>query len=289
MAQKYKVQIEEIRKETDDSKSLVLIPIGFADGLFDYLPGQFFILEAEIERPKTMHFDKERKVMIGSDETVRITDRRAFSIVSSPTEEGYVELLVKSERGSFVPHFIEQARAGDTCTLTGPQARFMHSIFKNGEKLIACWSAGSGISSTISLMKFILDKGLDAKIFVFDSNRTIEDIIYYERIKKLVDQSEIFSAVFAITRKTKQLPISDSRVNYLGGRFWAGGENLLKKLAGDAWQSCFNSICGSSSFINGKSRDELGRPVKTGNGIEDYLLESGIPKDKIDKDQFYLQ
>lgn len=289
MLTKYKMRIEKIEKETEDSKSLKLVPVDFDEGLFNYMPGQFFTLEAEIMRPKTMVYDKDKKMMVGSGEIVKVMERKAFSTASSPTEDGYIEILVKSEKGVFAPYFLDQVQAGDTCVLTGPQGSFMHKIFENHEKLVACWSAGSGIPSTISLMKYILDKGLDIKVVVFDSNKTSQDIIYHERIKKLVQESENFSAVFTVTRHSEELKSHHNRIFYSNKRFWASGVNTLENYTDGNWRNYFNTVCGSSSFINGKTRDEIGRLVKLHKGVEDHLLEIGIPHNKIDKDQFYLQ
>lgn len=284
---KYKMRIEKITQETKDSKSFMLVPEGFDDGLYSYLPGQFFILEFEVTRPKTFAYDRGKKMLVGSDEPVKVLDRRAFSIASSPAEKSFIELLVKSEGGAFVPYFLEQARAGDVCTLTGPQGRFMNGIFQNREKLVACWSSGSGIPSTISLMKYVLDKELGTKIIVFDSNKTAEDIIFHERIKKLVNESENFKAVFTSTRESKAPASGNPNIVYKTGRFWLN-ENTLEKHDGIGWKNFYNTICGSSSFINGKTRDENGI-VKTGDGIEDNLLKAGVPQSRIDKDQFYIQ
>ena len=289
MLTKYKMAIEKVTQETGDSRSFILVPVDFDDGLFNYMPGQFFTLEAEITRPKVMAYDRTEKMMVGGGEIVEILDRKAFSVVSSPTEDGFIEILVKSEKGAFAPYFLEQYKSGDTCTLVGPQGRFMHDMFQNQEKRIACWSAGSGIPSTISLMRFILDKGLDNKVVVFDSNRTIEDIIYHERIKKLVGESENFQASFTTTRGNDIPKSNHPRISYSNGRFWTNGENTLEKHTDENWIEYFNTICGSSSFINGKARDENGKLAKLGKGIEDYLLEVGILQNKIDKDQFYLQ
>ncbi|MBI2846521.1 MAG: hypothetical protein HYX82_01415 [Chloroflexi bacterium] len=285
---RHRVRIEKITYETKDSRAFIFVPMDSEEGLFSYMPGQFFVLESQVTRPRTFVYDKSKGTMVGIGETATVVDKRAFSIVSSPAEHEYIELLLKSEEGLFVPYFLDEDKAGNICTLIGPQGKFMHNLLENKEKLIACWSSGSGIASTISLMQYTLDMGLDSKIIVFDSNRTEDDIIFYERIKRLVSESENFYAVFTDTKDNK-IPISDHpRIFYRSGRFWVNGENPLEKYAGSNWRDYFNTICGSSSFINGRTRDKQGRSVKLGKGIEDHLLEAGIPQSRIEKDQFYL-
>ena len=282
----YEMKIEKIKQESKDSKSFILIPIDFSQGLFDYKPGQFFLLESEISRPKDLKFSNEKNKMIGSEKKENVLVKKAFSCVSSPKED-FIELLVKSEGGNFAPFFLEQAKVGDTCKLGKPSGFFMKNIFENNEKQIACWSVGSGIPSTISLMRYVLENDLNKKIVVFDSNKTVDDIIFHEEIKELVNKSENFSVVFTLTRE-QEIPNSKEKIFYEKGRFFTS-ENTLKKYTGENWKNFFNTICGSSSFINGLKRNEKGIPTKIDKGIEDILIELGIKKEKIDKDQYYLQ
>jgi ferredoxin-NADP reductase len=283
----YRMNIERIVEESDEAKSFILVPVDKSEGLFNYMPGQFFLLESEITRPKNLFFDKEKNRMIGSEETETLKVKKAFSAVSSPTDD-YIELLIKSEGGNFSPYFLDQVVEGDTCLLGPPAGMFMKKIFKNSERNIACWSAGSGIPSTISLMKYVAAKEIDTKIVVLDSNKATNEIIFKKRINDMINNSENFSCVFALTREDGELPKPSDKISYINGRFWADG-NSLEQYAGDEWKNFFNTVCGSSSFINGMSRNDKGVPVKLGKGIEDFLTEFGIPKDKIDKDQYYLQ
>ena len=116
-------------------------------------------------------------------------------------------------------------------------------------------------------------------------------------------QSKNFRCAFTITRESKaDIPKSShSRISYLSGRFWSNDENSLQKYS-DArsfidkllrketnWKEYYNTICGSSSFINGKGRDKDGKLAKLSQGIEDRLLKLDISSKKIDKDQYYLQ
>jgi len=77
----YKVKIEKITPEAEDAKSYIFVPVDFEQGLFDYMPGQFFMLEAEINRPETLTYDPATKQVIGSGKTVRVTEKKAYSIV----------------------------------------------------------------------------------------------------------------------------------------------------------------------------------------------------------------
>ena len=131
MPTRYEVKVEKIITESDDSKSYIFNPISNDEGLYDYLPGQFFMLESEITRPETIVYDKESKSMIPSGPEVVVTEKKAYSVVSSPTQKGFVELMVKSESGVFAPYLLEQLKEGDGCVLIGPQGNFMKELFVN--------------------------------------------------------------------------------------------------------------------------------------------------------------
>ena len=301
MPNRYDVRAEKITTESSDSKSFIFTPIDNDEGLYDYLPGQFFMLEAKISRPETIVYDKESKQMIPSGPDIEVVEKKAYSVVSSPTQKGHVELIIKSEQGVFAPYLLDQIQEGDKCTLIGPTGKFMKEIFEQNSKYIACWSAGSGIPSTLSLMQYCLDNELDTKVVAFDSNKTQADIIYHEKIKDTVSKSDNFKAIFTATRESlDKLPKSKSDIKYKSGRFWID-ENTLEKYTDDRgilakllskktnWQDYYNTICGSSSFINGKGRDKAGKMAKLGEGIEDHLLKLNCPPSNIDKDQYYLQ
>ena len=93
---------------------------------------------------------------------------------------------------------------------------------------------------------------------------------------------------------------SKSDIKYKSGRFWTN-ENTLEKYTDNRgiiakllnkktnWQDYYNTICGSSSFINGKGRDKDGKMAKLGEGVEDHLLKFNCSPSNIDKDQYYLQ
>ena len=57
MPSKYTVRAEKITTESSDSKSFIFTPIDNDEGLYDYLPGQFFMVEAKITRPESIVFD----------------------------------------------------------------------------------------------------------------------------------------------------------------------------------------------------------------------------------------
>lgn len=331
MVKQYKVKIEKIIPQTNDTNAYVLVPVGESDGLFDYNVGQFYMLQADLTRQ-----NREGK-------DVQETDKRAYSIVSNPLNREYVELLIKVDfpkkdwenksaeerkelRPPFAEYFMEQHKAGDECVLIGPNGRFLKPVFDNNEEYVAYWYSGSGIPSGLSLCEYVLQKGLRKKIILFGSNKTAQDVIYHERIKKLVESSaSAMRFVCTLTRENiVEIPQSiENTVIYRTGRFWSGNENTFQKYAGSDARKYHHAICGSSSFISGTTRsrkdgrmikgicknetcrkefgsvrDRSGNLIKTCDncggeidvfrGMKNRLIEVGVEEKSIEIDQFYL-
>lgn len=86
MTQQYRVKIDKVIPQTDESNAYLFVPKDHGNGdIFDYDIGQFFILEAEVERE-----NKKGKI-------VQETDKRPYSIVSNPMNKEHIELLIKEE------------------------------------------------------------------------------------------------------------------------------------------------------------------------------------------------
>lgn len=331
MIKQYRVKIEKVVRETKESAAYLFVPIDDSDGLFDYTVGQFYMLEADIDRQ-----NKEEK-------NVRERDKRAYSIVSTPMNKEYIELLLhidfqkdlwegktleerRTLQAPFAQYFIEQYKEGDECVLIGPNGRFLKSVLGNNEDHIAYWYASSGIPSGLSLCEYVLENGLKKKIILFGSNKTLEDVIYHDRIRKAIDSSNgrILFLCTLTRQELTEVPHSiPEKIIYREARFFSDNENTLQKYADLEWTKFYHAICGSSSFINGamKSRknnsiirgmcsnvsckkefrsvtdksgtmiricDTCGAEVEIFKGIKNRLIDIGVMEKRIETDQFYL-
>jgi ferredoxin-NADP reductase len=331
MIKQYRVKIDKVIRETNESAAYLFVPIDDSDGLFDYTVGQFYTLQADIDRQ-----NKEGK-------NVQERDKRAYSIVSTPMNKEYIELLLQIDfpkdkwegkaleerrtlQAPFAQYFIEQYKEGDECVLIGPNGRFLKSVFDNNEDHIAYWYASSGIPSGLSLCEYVLENGLKKKIILFGSNKTLEDVIYHDRIRKAVDSSDgMMQFICTLTRQelTGVPPSSPNKIIYRTKRFFSDHENTLQKYTGLEWPKFHHAICGSSSFINGakKSRkdnsvirgmctnesckkefksvtdksgtviqicDICGAEVEIFKGIKNRLIDIGVKENRIEMDQYYL-
>lgn len=220
---------------------------------------------------------------------------------------------------------MEQYKEGDECLLTGPNGHFLKPVFENSEWYIAYWYSGSGIPSGLSLCEYFLESEFDPDIILFGSNKFMDDVIYHDRIKKVVENSEGHTKFVCTVTRQKEVELPPSQkgaITYRTGRFWSD-KNPLQDYKGPYWVKYHHAICDSSSFINGTTksrkdnkivkgiceneecrkefahiRDKMGHPIRTCDscggvvelfrGIRDHLIDAGVDERCIEIDQFYL-
>src|SRR5205807_5794603 len=101
---------------------------------------------------------------------------RCYSISSSPTQTGFVEITVKKQPEGCVSAFLnERAPNGLTVEASGPSGRFCFD--ERQHKSIVLFAGGSGITPIISMLRYIDDLCLDTQATLFYSVRAQRDII----------------------------------------------------------------------------------------------------------------
>jgi Flavodoxin reductases (ferredoxin-NADPH reductases) family 1 len=101
----YPMVITDIIPETELAKTYIFKNVGDRR-IFDYHPGQ--------------------DVKLYFDTPLKKGDFRFYSIAGSPTRtDGYFELMIKSEGGTFAPYFHQLAKVGDLVIVEGPYGRFL--------------------------------------------------------------------------------------------------------------------------------------------------------------------
>ncbi|MCX6679969.1 MAG: FAD-binding oxidoreductase [Methanothrix sp.] len=170
MKPQFKSQVIETVQNTKSSRSIRFYrPPGF-----DYLPGQFIILElngieGEIRKPLTLS--------------------------SSPTEE-FLQ-VTKRLTGHEFSNALLSLKKGDTIRFSGPYGNFTF----NGEYYkVAMLSGGIGITPLRSIIKYCTDKGLATDIFLFYSNRQEDDIPFKDEFDSLMTKNQNLTIINTLTR-----------------------------------------------------------------------------------------
>ena len=202
---------------------------------FLYLPGQYVIVQVE-----------NNGKMI----------QKAFSLSSSPTEEGSIE-FTKKFTGHEFSDALKAREVGDELGLDGPYGSF---ILNEQEKKIVMLAGGIGVTPFRSMIKYSMDRDLDNNIVLICSNRTEDDIIFYNEFKSMMRSSRL-SVVLTCTRPSDQWKGICGRID----------RTIIKKEVPDFLQRLFY-ICGPPPMVQ---------------SMRELLEEMEIPKERILFEDFF--
>ncbi len=163
------------------------------------------------------------------------TKKRFYSISSSPTEKGHLDITIKAGQDTAVYESLFRLKKGSPVEIAGPLGAFaLPNVLKGPYYFLA---GGSGVTPFRAMVKYILDTSPATESWVFHSVKTPMDLIFKDQFLAWT-QNPTFHYVPTFTRTT------DLDIEGETGRI---GEILLRKhlkmLEGTFY------LCGSSEFV----------------------------------------
>ena len=158
------LRVGSIVTETPSVKTFRLLPLSGESLIpFTFVPGQFLNVA----------------FWIGGGRM-----NRSYSISSSPTQSGYIELTVKREpRGAVSRHINDLLKVGDQIEAGGPVGRFTFSGTEADS--IVLIAGGVGITPMMSIARYLTDKAWAGDIFFIYSCRAPADFIFANEVAAL--------------------------------------------------------------------------------------------------------
>lgn len=162
MATFYKVFIKEIKQETANAVSVVFDIPENLKAEFQFTAGQYVTLQKEINGEQI---------------------RRAYSICSTP-KSGEIRVAIKTvENGIFSGYATSQLKVGDEIEITIPEGRFL--LKPQANKNYIGFTAGSGITPILSMVKSVLENEPTATFTLVYGNKSVADTIFYDELNAL--------------------------------------------------------------------------------------------------------
>jgi ring-1,2-phenylacetyl-CoA epoxidase subunit PaaE len=162
--QNFTLTVKEIRRETEDS-----VTICFKQPLIHkvkYRSGQFITLVSRINGRKY---------------------NRAYSFSSSPSVDPTINITVKRMKDGIVSNYLnDKVNIGDMLEFRGPYGNFSYDFNLNPSPLFL-WGAGSGITPLYSILKEILNKNIDTKVYLVYANRNENTTIFRDELDELAN------------------------------------------------------------------------------------------------------
>jgi ferredoxin-NADP reductase/ferredoxin len=257
--QRLDLQVSQVRTETPSTKTFRMIPVDGA--LPPFQAGQYVALHVEVKGIRT---------------------NRPLSIASPPNQSGYYDLTVKRVPGGLVSnHLLDNVKAGDRLTSSGPDGCFVYNPLLHGTRLVFI-AGGSGITPFMSMIQEACDRGLDRRITLIYGNRSADDIIYHDALTALAADHPGFTYVPVVEQPGP---------GYTGESGFMTGE-LIERAAGGLEGAMFY-LCGPAAmydFCLGEleTRNVPARRIRREMfGPPDHVAKcSGWPADIAEDDAF---
>ena len=158
---------------------------------------------------ESFRFEPEQKLDFAPGQSVRVifddTDmqntalNKYLSLSSSPAKE-YIEVTKRLSNSEF-SNRLKDLKVDDRVLFKGPLG---NCVFKEEYKKIGFLIGGIGITPVISIIEYIVDKGLDTDVHLLYSNRTEEEIAFYKELKDWADAHSNVKVCYTITDCTPQ-------------------------------------------------------------------------------------
>ena len=152
----HKVRLIERIKRTPTVESFRFKP----EKKLEFIPGQFARIIFDRDNPSNKDLNKY------------------LSFSSSPDKD-YLEFTKRISRSEFSGR-LTSLRAGDEILIQGPMGS---CVLKPEYKKIAFLIGGIGITPVISIVEYVTERSLDTDVYLLYSNRTEEEILFYQELK----------------------------------------------------------------------------------------------------------
>ena len=163
----HRLQVKEVRRETEDCVSVLLdVPEGQQTD-FHFIQGQYLTF----------------KKTIGGEEV-----RRSYSLCSSPLD-GELRVAIKEvEGGRFSTFANRELQSGDELESMTPRGSFHVPLGTEAGSQYVAFASGSGITPVMSILRTTLKKEPDSHFHLFYGNRNSQSVIFREMLDDLKNE-----------------------------------------------------------------------------------------------------
>ena len=256
--------VSEVRKLTEDSVEVSFAVPAQLQADYDYIPGQYVALRADIDGQEI---------------------RRSYSICDVP-RDGVIRVAIKRDRGGVFSTWANEAlQPGFKMDVMNPQGAFTSKTHVTGlnnpeavreelEKLdhphLVAIAAGSGITPIMAIAQTVLSESPDTTFELIFANKGGGDVMFAEEIGDLKDKyPNRFAVHHVLSREQRVNPLFSGRID--AEKLQTLLDNVVRTESVDEW-----FLCGPFELVQ-LVRDELsGRSIDEKN-VRYELFTTGKP------------
>ncbi len=160
--------------------------------------------------------------------------REPFTISSSPTERGFLE-LTKKLTGHPFSKALESLKVGDKVIIEAPFGEF---TFKGEYDKIALLAGGIGITPLRCIIRYATDNQLKTNIILLYSSRFDDEIIYKNELEEMQRSNNNLKVIYTVTQPSEKWHGFAGRIN----------KEMVQKVIPDYRERVFY-ICGPPKMV----------------------------------------
>jgi len=182
--------VQNIHRETHDVKTFrFVLPEG--DVPFIHRPGQYMIVSLNVHGNPV---------------------KRLYTIASSPSQRGHVELTIKRNPEGLVSRYMhDELKVGDKIRIGAPGGKFFFDDHQaQGVVLIA---GGVGITPLMSILRYLTDRSWRGKIYFINAVRSKFDLIYDAELSHLANRFDNLKVLtyYSLSKPSDDVAIPSNR------------------------------------------------------------------------------
>ncbi|MDB5590389.1 1,2-phenylacetyl-CoA epoxidase subunit PaaE [Enterovirga sp.] len=185
--------IRDVRRETPDAVSIAFDIPAELMAAYAFEPGQYLTLRSALEGEEV---------------------RRSYSICSAPGD-GELRIGVKRVESGLFSTFANAAlQPGDTIDVMTPTGRFGQIEPSAGGRTYAGFAAGSGITPILSIIRGVLAREPESRVFLFYGNRSTAEMLFRTALEELKDRYlDRFSVFHVLSGEEQDVPVLNGRLD----------------------------------------------------------------------------
>jgi len=186
---------------------------------------------------------------------------RSFTISSSPTDAGTIDLTIKRNPDGVVSNALfENVAPGSSLKIKAPLGGFFFDPERHTEPLVLV-SAGSGITPMMSIARFLRQTNNDLPCTFFYGARTAADVIFHEECRKMSGERPSFRYSVTLSQPAEQWDGPRGRLDF----------ETVREQVPDI-PGCRYFLCGPNDLMD---------------SFRAALEQSGVPSERIHTEQFH--
>ena len=164
MSSFYKLQVKEVKRETENAVSVVFNIPSELKSAYQFVAGQYINLKLTLDGTEL---------------------RRAYSICSSPNSDE-LRIAIKSvKNGTFSKFANDNLKVGDILEVAQPEGNFTFEPNVEKQKNYAAFAAGSGITPVLSILQSVLESEPKSSFVLVYGNKTPSETIFHNQLHEL--------------------------------------------------------------------------------------------------------